>query len=66
MIGYFCCVTPEEMIYAAGALPVKITGSTESLQEVTEADLSPTGNYAALGADAGMGRPLTIEEALTE
>jgi benzoyl-CoA reductase/2-hydroxyglutaryl-CoA dehydratase subunit BcrC/BadD/HgdB len=34
VIGYFCCVTPEEMIYAAGALPVKITGSTESLQEV--------------------------------
>ena len=40
--------------------------NTESLQEVTEADLSPTGNYAALGADAGMGRPLTLEEALTE
>ena len=25
-IGYFCCYAPEEMIHAAGALPVRITG----------------------------------------
>lgn len=37
---------------------------TESLQEVTEADLSATGIYAALGAKAGLGRPLTLDEAL--
>lgn len=36
VIGYLCCVTPEEMIYAAGALPVKITGSSESPQEVDD------------------------------
>jgi bzd-type benzoyl-CoA reductase N subunit len=26
VIGYFCCLAPEEMIHAAGALPVRITG----------------------------------------
>jgi benzoyl-CoA reductase subunit C len=36
VIGYFCCVTPEEMIYATGALPVRITGSTDSLQDVED------------------------------
>jgi len=37
-----------------------------SLHQITEADLSPTGKYAELGADAGMGRPLTLDEALDE
>lgn len=26
VIGFFCCYAPEELIYAAGALPVRITG----------------------------------------
>src|SRR5664280_516895 len=26
VMGYFCCYAPEEMIHAAGALPVRITG----------------------------------------
>lgn len=26
VVGYFCCYAPEEMIYAAGALPVRVTG----------------------------------------
>jgi benzoyl-CoA reductase/2-hydroxyglutaryl-CoA dehydratase subunit BcrC/BadD/HgdB len=36
VVGYFCCVTPEEMIYAVGALPARIIGSTESLQKVND------------------------------
>ena len=35
-----------------------------SLVEVTEADLGPNGRFEALGAEAGLGRPLTLDEAL--
>ena len=38
--------------------------NTYSLHPVTEADLQPTGRFAALGAEAGYGRPLTLDEAL--
>ena len=34
------------------------------LVEVSEADLDATGPYAALGKAAGLGRPLTLDEAL--
>ena len=34
------------------------------LHQVTEADLGPSGGYWQLGAEAGYGRPLTLEEAL--
>ena len=27
VFGYFCCVAPEELLYAADILPMKITGS---------------------------------------
>ena len=40
--------------------------SMESLQLVTEDDLSPTGRFAELGAEAGFGRPLTLDEVLGE
>jgi len=40
--------------------------NTYTLHEVTEADLSATGGWAALGAEAGMGRPLTLDEAIKE
>ena len=40
--------------------------NTHSLHPVTEADLGPTGRFAALGAEAGYGRPLTLNEALKE
>jgi len=36
VVGYMCCVVPEELIYAAGALPVKITGSGEKFEMVDE------------------------------
>ena len=36
-----------------------------SLVEVTEADLGANGRFEALGVEAGYGRPLTLDEALT-
>lgn len=35
LIGYFCTYAPEELMYAAGILPVRIMGSHE-VQDVTE------------------------------
>jgi benzoyl-CoA reductase subunit C len=35
IIGYFCTYAPEELMYAAGILPVRILGSHE-VQDVTE------------------------------
>ncbi len=32
VIGYLCCVVPEEIIYAAGALPVRIVGTSDELE----------------------------------
>ncbi|OGC76523.1 MAG: hypothetical protein A2Z27_05050 [candidate division Zixibacteria bacterium RBG_16_50_21] len=32
--GYLCCMTPEEILYAAGILPVKVTGSPDKLEVV--------------------------------
>ncbi len=37
-----------------------------TLREITEADLQPNGRYEALGREAGYGRPLTIDEALSK
>ncbi|HOG46785.1 MAG TPA: hypothetical protein PLJ35_14770 [Anaerolineae bacterium] len=37
-----------------------------TLREVTEADLAVGGDYEALGREAGFGRPLTIDEALSD
>lgn len=31
LIGYFCLNTPEELIHAAGFLPIRITGSEENI-----------------------------------
>jgi benzoyl-CoA reductase subunit C len=31
VIGFFCCLAPEEMLYAAGALPVRITGENRPI-----------------------------------
>ena len=38
--------------------------TTYHLQEVSEEDLGPGGRFEKLGRAAGMGRPLTLEEAL--
>lgn len=39
--------------------------NTETLQEVTPADLQPGGDFEDLGRACGMGRPLTLDEALS-
>ncbi len=39
--------------------------NTYTLHEVTEADLGANGQFEALDAEAGYGRPLTLDEALT-
>lgn len=52
--GYFCCVTPEEILSAADILPVRITGTGEPLQL---ADLHVPPNscpFARSCLDAGM------------
>jgi len=38
VIGYFCTYAPEELMYAAGILPVRILGSHE-VQDVTESHI---------------------------
>ena len=38
--------------------------STYRLLEVSEADLGVGGNFEALGREAGLGRPLSLDEAL--
>lgn len=40
--------------------------TTESVHEVTAADLGATGQFSALGLECGYGRPLTLEEVLGE
>jgi len=39
---------------------------TYSLVEIEQEDLSVNGRFEALGREAGMGRPLTLDEALAE
>ena len=31
LVGYFCSLTPEELIYAAGLIPVRIRGTVENI-----------------------------------
>ena len=40
--------------------------NTEWLTEVTEADLQPGGDFEDLGAACGLGRPLTLDEVLSQ
>lgn len=40
--------------------------TTEDLWIAEPADLEPGGRFEALGAEAGFGRPLTVDEALSE
>jgi benzoyl-CoA reductase subunit C len=52
--GYFCCLSPEEILAAADVLPVRITGTGEPLQH---ADLHVPSNscpFARSCLDAGM------------
>jgi benzoyl-CoA reductase subunit C len=52
--GYFCCLTPEEILFAADVLPVRITGTGEPLEQ---ADMHIPPNacpFARSCLDAGM------------
>jgi benzoyl-CoA reductase subunit C len=52
--GYFCCMSPEEVLAAADVLPVRITGTGEPLEK---ADLHMPSNvcpFARSCLDAGM------------
>ena len=52
--GYFCCLSPEEILFAGDILPVRITGTGEPLQK---ADLHIPPNacpFARSCLDAGM------------
>ena len=33
VLGFFCCYAPEEMMHAAGALPVRITGENRDISK---------------------------------
>ena len=52
--GYFCCVTPEEILYAADVLPVRITGTGEPLQFADEFIPPNTCPFARSCLDAGI------------
>ncbi|MBI4672789.1 MAG: hypothetical protein HY741_14105 [Chloroflexi bacterium] len=40
--------------------------NTYALHQITEADLQTGGQYEQLGREAGFGRPLMLDEALTD
>ncbi len=41
VVGYFCTYVPEEVLYAAGTLPVRVMGSHEP-QDITDRHIFPT------------------------
>lgn len=59
VIGYFCCYAPEEMMHAAGALPVRITGENRVISKAGAhlqtycCSLARTGLDMALTGDLG-------------
>ncbi len=50
VLGYFCTYMPEEILYAAGVLPIRILGSHE-IQDVTEPHIH-SGMYCPFCRDA--------------
>jgi len=52
--GYFCCLSPEEIIFAADILPVRITGTGEPLQKADLHIPPNTCTFARSCLDAGM------------
>jgi bzd-type benzoyl-CoA reductase N subunit len=59
VVGFFCCYAPEELIYAAGALPVRITGENRTVSKAGAhlqsycCSLARTGLDMALTGDLG-------------
>ena len=52
--GYFCCLTPEEILYAADVLPVRITGTGEPLEKADEYIPPNSCPFARSCLDAGL------------
>ncbi|OGW15567.1 MAG: hypothetical protein A3G93_00485 [Nitrospinae bacterium RIFCSPLOWO2_12_FULL_45_22] len=53
VFGYFCCVVPDVILFAAGVLPVRIYGSTDKFQKV-DGHLVPYGcRYVGSCLDLG-------------
>ncbi len=52
--GYFCCMTPEEILYAADILPVRITGTGEPLEHADAYIQSNACAFARSCLDAGL------------
>ena len=54
VFGYFCCVVPEEIIFAADALPVRIVGTSDPLEQA-QLHVPPNScPFARSCLDAGM------------
>jgi benzoyl-CoA reductase subunit C len=54
VFGYFCCMSPEEILYAADVLPVRITGTGEPLEQA-DSHIPPNScPFARSCLDAGM------------
>lgn len=54
VFGYFCCSVPEEILFAADVLPVRIVGTSESLEEVNLHVPPNTCPFARSCLNAGM------------
>lgn len=54
VFGYFCCSVPEELLFAADVLPVRIVGTADSLEEVNSFVPPNTCPFARSCLNAGM------------
>lgn len=54
VFGYFCCSVPEELLSAAGVLPVRIVGTPDPLEEVNSFIPPNTCPFARSCLNAGM------------
>ncbi|MFC1886524.1 2-hydroxyacyl-CoA dehydratase subunit D [Thermodesulfobacteriota bacterium] len=54
VFGYFCCMSPEEILYAADILPVRITGTGEPLEHADSYIPPNACPFARSCLDAGM------------
>jgi len=60
ILGYFCSYTPEELIYAAGALPFRIFGSEANLQHADAHLQAYCCSMARSGLEAGLSGQLNF------
>jgi len=60
VMGFFCCLAPEEMIHAAGALPVRITGENRDISEAAAHLQSYCCSLARSGLDMALDGTLSF------